>query len=122
MYIVDFDYSMVKVKMYTRVPLGDILGIQKGRYTRQSYETYAEKTYLLGAYILSALQEASRTVADNYGFVINFRPRHNASRVTSYALRNQADSYPSLFDRVKGLEKPSNSGYAISRVQIETAF
>ncbi|KAG8962483.1 hypothetical protein FRC05_005328 [Tulasnella sp. 425] len=93
LYIVDFDYNMLKVKMYTRIPLGDVLSIQKG------------------AYILSALQEASRTVADNYGFILNFRPRHNASRVTSYALRNQTDTYRTLFDGVGGaLKQPSSSG------------
>lgn len=92
LYIVDFDYSMVKVKMYTRIPLGDVLSIQKG------------------AYILSALQEASRVVVDNYGFIVNFRPRHSASRVTSYALRNQTDTYRALFDRVGGALKQPSSG------------
>ncbi|KAG8998701.1 hypothetical protein FRB94_005962 [Tulasnella sp. JGI-2019a] len=77
LYVVNFDYGMVKVKLYTRIPLSDITGIKKG------------------AYILSALQEASRSVPDNYGFVVNFRPRQNATRITSYALRNQATAYPS---------------------------
>ncbi|KAG9017184.1 hypothetical protein FRB90_001450 [Tulasnella sp. 427] len=100
LYIVDFDYTMVKVKGYTRVPLGDITSIQKG------------------AYILSALQEASRTVVDNYGFIINFRPRHSASRVTSYALRNQTDTYRTLFDRVGGAIKPASSSSADVRGSI----
>ncbi|KAG8862018.1 hypothetical protein FRB96_002461 [Tulasnella sp. 330] len=87
LYIVNFDYGMVKVKMYTRIPLSDITGIKKG------------------AYILSALQEASRSVPDNYGFVINFRPRQNATRITSYALRNQPSAYPSspLHPEEKGI-------------------
>jgi len=75
LYIVNFDYSMMKVKMYTRVPLGDITGIRKG------------------AYILSALQETSRAVTDNYGFMVHFRPRQTATRITSYALRNQPTTY-----------------------------
>ncbi len=27
-----YDYTLEKVKMYTRVPLGDIVGITKGRF------------------------------------------------------------------------------------------
>jgi len=77
LYIVNFEYQIMKVKMYTRVPLTDIIGIQKG------------------AYILSAVEEASRIVEDNYGLLINFLPRQNETRVSSYAVQNQADPYPS---------------------------
>ena len=28
-----YDYTLEKVKIYTRVPLGDIIGITKGQFT-----------------------------------------------------------------------------------------
>ncbi|KAG8903996.1 hypothetical protein FRB99_002408 [Tulasnella sp. 403] len=96
-YVVNFDYTMDKVKMYTRIPLGDITGIQKGGDLVIIGSPLGFSDYpTLGAYILSALQEASRTVVDNYGFVISFRPRQTATRITSYALRNETSSYPGL--------------------------
>ncbi|KAH9857173.1 SacI homology domain-containing protein [Lenzites betulinus] len=74
LYIISYDYTLEKVKMYTRVPLGDIVGITKG------------------AYILSPLEEASRDPQQNAGFVISW---HNSqdqdTRVTSYSIRNSLD-------------------------------
>ncbi|KAJ3500199.1 hypothetical protein NMY22_g19338 [Coprinellus aureogranulatus] len=54
LYIVSYDYTLEKVKLYIRVPLGDIIGITKG------------------AYILSPLEESSRDPEQNYGFVITW--------------------------------------------------
>jgi hypothetical protein len=45
-----------------------------------------------GAYILSTLEEGSRDVNQNYGFVIVFSTRHQITRVTSYSLHNSVDS------------------------------
>ncbi|KAL1944714.1 hypothetical protein VTO73DRAFT_3144 [Trametes versicolor] len=74
LYIISYDYTLEKVKMYTRVPLGDIIGITKG------------------AYILSPLEEASRDPLQNAGFVVSW---HNSldqdTRVTSYSIRNSLD-------------------------------
>ncbi|TBU49147.1 SacI homology domain-containing protein [Dichomitus squalens] len=74
LYIISYDYTLEKVKMYTRVPLGDIAGITKG------------------AYILSPLEEASRDPLQNAGFVVSW---HNTqaqdTRVTSYSIRNSLD-------------------------------
>lgn len=83
--------------MYTRVPLGDISGIEKGNVIMHpNNSTLIDISTYLGTYILSTLQEASRNPEDNYGFVVNFRPRQTTARVTSYALRNQASTYDSV--------------------------
>ncbi|KAG8767727.1 hypothetical protein FRC20_005520 [Serendipita sp. 405] len=70
-YVVRYDYALEKVKMSTRVPLGDIVGIQKG------------------AYILSTLNSQTRDPIMNYGLVISFLAARQDTRVTSYSLRNQ---------------------------------
>ncbi|KAI0748534.1 SacI homology domain-containing protein [Daedaleopsis nitida] len=74
LYIISYDYTLEKVKMYTRVPLGDILGISKG------------------AYILSPLEEASRDPLQNTGFVVSWQNLQNQdTRLTSYSIRNSLD-------------------------------
>ncbi|KAF9265526.1 hypothetical protein L218DRAFT_957123 [Marasmius fiardii PR-910] len=73
-YVVSYDYTLEKVKKYTRVPLGDIVEIQKG------------------AYILSPLEEPSRDPEQNAGFVITWLNKDQVTRVTSYSLRNSLDS------------------------------
>ncbi|KAI1794623.1 SacI homology domain-containing protein [Ganoderma leucocontextum] len=74
LYIISYDYTLEKVKMYTRVPLGDIAGITKG------------------AYILSPLEEASRDPLQNAGFIVSWHqtPAQD-TRVTSYSIRNSLD-------------------------------
>ncbi|KIK59630.1 hypothetical protein GYMLUDRAFT_44597 [Collybiopsis luxurians FD-317 M1] len=74
LYIVSYDYTLEKVKLYTRVPLGDVVGIKKG------------------AYILSPLEEASRDPLQNAGFIITWLNNNQTTRVTSYSLRNSLDS------------------------------
>ncbi|KAF9477543.1 hypothetical protein BDN70DRAFT_810519 [Pholiota conissans] len=73
LYIVSYDYTLEKVKIYTRVPLGDIIGISKG------------------AYILSPLEESSCDPQQNAGFVVTWLTSHQESRVTSYSVRNSLD-------------------------------
>ncbi|KAJ7172335.1 SacI homology domain-containing protein [Mycena filopes] len=68
-----YDYTLEKVKMYTRVPLGDITRISKG------------------AYILSPLEEASRDPEQNAGFVVSWVNANQMTRVTSYSVRNSLD-------------------------------
>jgi len=70
LYIVSYDYTLEKVKMYTRVPLGDIASITKG------------------AYILSPLEEASRDPIQNAGFVVTWFNTNQITRLTSYSVRN----------------------------------
>ncbi|KAJ3784104.1 SacI homology domain-containing protein [Lentinula aff. detonsa] len=74
LYIVSYDYTLEKVKLYTRVPLGDIIGIKRG------------------AYILSPLEEASRDPLQNAGFIITWLNNNQTTRVTSYSLRNSVES------------------------------
>ncbi|KAJ3920013.1 SacI homology domain-containing protein [Lentinula edodes] len=78
LYIVSYDYTLEKVKLYTRVPLGDVVGIKRG------------------AYILSPLEEASRDPLQNSGFMITWLNNNQTTRVTSYSLRNSVDSGVSL--------------------------
>ncbi|KAF8197552.1 SacI homology domain-containing protein [Pholiota molesta] len=73
LYIVSYDYTLEKVKLYTRVPLGDIVGISKG------------------AYILSPLEESSCDPQQNAGFVVTWLSSNQESRVTSYSVRNSLD-------------------------------
>lgn len=74
-YIVSYDYTLEKVKLYTRVPLGDIVGISKG------------------AYILSPLEEASRDPEQNAGFVITWINANQESRVSSYCVQNSIQQH-----------------------------
>ncbi|KAF8660603.1 hypothetical protein AX16_001582 [Volvariella volvacea WC 439] len=74
LYIVSYDYTLEKVKAYTRILLGDIIGISKG------------------AYILSPLEEASRDPSQNAGFVITWHSSRQVTRVTSYSVRNSVDA------------------------------
>jgi len=73
-YIVSYDYHLEKVQMFNRVPIEDIQSLHKG------------------AYILSSLEEGSRDVNQNYGFVIAFSTKRQTIRVTSYSLRNTVDA------------------------------
>ncbi|KAG8217577.1 putative phosphatidylinositide phosphatase [Butyriboletus roseoflavus] len=71
LYIVRYDYTLEKVKLYTRVPLGMITKITKG------------------AYILSPLEEASRDPTQNAGFSVTWLNTDLvSSRTTSYSYRN----------------------------------
>jgi len=79
LYIVSYDYTLEKVKMYTRVPLGDIVKITKG------------------AYILSPLEEASRDPIQNAGFTIEWiHSKGVTTRMTTYSYRNQLEDTPPL--------------------------
>ncbi|KAG8963113.1 hypothetical protein FRC03_003389 [Tulasnella sp. 419] len=97
LYVVNYDYALEKVKLYTRIPLIDIVGIQKGPY------------------ILSALQEASRNPVDNYGFILSFRPRSDSTRLTSYALQNQLSAYESVASRKSSIDPLNDSSSTQSR-------
>ncbi|TFK54747.1 hypothetical protein OE88DRAFT_1777920 [Heliocybe sulcata] len=74
LYIVSYDYALGKVKMYTRVPLGDITKISKG------------------AYILSPLEESSKDPLQNAGFIVTWLNTNQDTRVTSYSVRNSPES------------------------------
>ncbi|KAJ3576644.1 hypothetical protein NP233_g298 [Leucocoprinus birnbaumii] len=75
LYVVSYDYTLEKVKLYTRVPLGDIVGISRG------------------AYILSPLEETSRDPEHNAGFVITWTNANQESRVSSYCVQNSINSH-----------------------------
>lgn len=89
-YIISYDYTLEKVKMYTRVPLRDIVKITKG------------------SYILSPLEEASRDPLQNFGFVATWRNIGQDTRVTSYSIKNSLDlSSPLLPSSPKQPRAPS---------------
>ncbi|KAG6860598.1 hypothetical protein C0995_009488 [Termitomyces sp. Mi166 len=84
--LLSYDYTLEKVKIYTRVPLGDILSISQG------------------AYILSPLEEASRDPIQNAGFVVTWYNTNQVTRVTSYSVRNSLEVPGSpLFPALTGL-------------------
>ncbi|GJE90764.1 SacI homology domain-containing protein [Phanerochaete sordida] len=94
-YIISYDYTLEKVKMYTRVPLRDIVSITKG------------------VYILSPLEEGSRDPLQNYGFVITWRNTRQDTRVTSYSIGNNIDfasppSSPGFVSTPQLPERPSS--------------
>lgn len=73
LHIISYDYNLEKVKISTRIPLSDIIGISKG------------------AYIVSPLEEASRDPIQNAGFSVEWRNARQFTRVTSYSLRNSVE-------------------------------
>ncbi|CDO73557.1 hypothetical protein BN946_scf185014.g27 [Trametes cinnabarina] len=110
LYIISYDYTLEKVKMYTRVPLGDISGITKG------------------AYILSPLEEASRDPLQNAGFIVLWRNSQDQdTRVTSYSIRNSLDlsSPPASPTTAKGSKQsmtaPRRSMLPLSRILTNAA-
>ncbi|KAH9001323.1 SacI homology domain-containing protein [Lactarius akahatsu] len=68
-----YDYNLEKVKISTRIPLRDIIGIAKGTY------------------IVSPLEEASRDPIQNAGFSVEWRNARQFTRVTSYSVRNSVE-------------------------------
>ncbi|KAA1469556.1 hypothetical protein DENSPDRAFT_918842 [Dentipellis sp. KUC8613] len=78
LYIISYDYTLEKVKQFTRVPLGDIIGITKGTY--------------ISAYILSPLEETSCDPVHNAGFTVRWLNTHQTTRVTSYSIRNSVEA------------------------------
>ncbi|OBZ69155.1 Proteasome subunit beta type-5 [Grifola frondosa] len=89
LYVISYDYTLEKVKMYTRVPLGDIIGISKGSAIFIAW--FSLFKLFPGVYILSPLEEASRDPLQNAGFVVSWRNSHQDTRVTSYSMRNSLD-------------------------------
>lgn len=79
--------------MYTRVPLGDVVEIQKGLPLTTKPSVLCPNPGS-GAYILSPLQEASRDPVQNAGFLVRWLTPAGTTRVTSYSLRNSLDTPP----------------------------
>ncbi|KAI9446507.1 SacI homology domain-containing protein [Lactarius indigo] len=73
LHIISYDYNLEKVKISTRIPLRDIVGIAKGTY------------------IVSPLEEASRDPVQNVGFSVEWRNARQFTRVTSYSVRNSVE-------------------------------
>ena len=84
-----YDYTLEKVKQYTRVPLRDITKITKGKCVLISQTMGAERD--VGPYILSPLEEASKDPLQNTGFTLAWSPVKQTARVTSYSMRNSID-------------------------------
>lgn len=78
--------------MSTRVPLGDITGIQKG------------------AYILSTLNNQTMDPVTNFGLSISFLVAHQDTRVTSYSVRNRYN--PEDAENVNLVTKGEDGGTA----------
>ncbi|KAF9469322.1 SacI homology domain-containing protein [Collybia nuda] len=97
LYIISYDYTLEKVKLYTRVPLADIISISKG------------------AYILSPLEEASRDPIQNAGFVATWHNSNQVTRVTSYSVRNSLDASSII-------PTPTEAGMATRKSNLNTGF
>ncbi|KZT33580.1 hypothetical protein SISSUDRAFT_1054071 [Sistotremastrum suecicum HHB10207 ss-3] len=95
LYIVQYDYGMEKVQVFTRVPLEDVTEIRKG------------------AYILSPLEEGSRDPEQNSGFVVSFVNSGQETRVRSYSVRNTVNDSMS-----KASSQSGSSGSSTSTPQI----
>ncbi|KAJ7271919.1 SacI homology domain-containing protein [Mycena haematopus] len=106
LYIISYDYTLEKVKMYTRVPLGDITRIAKG------------------AYILSPLEEASRDPEQNAGFIISWASANQTTRVTSYSVRNSLDNKapPSGKVTIKSLSAAATSSLGRIRESVPASL
>lgn len=87
-----YDYTLEKVKIYTRIPLGDIVGISKGAGFHPSATLPGSRGIGTGAYILSPLEEASRDPVQNAGFVVSWLNTRQVTRVTSYCVRNSPET------------------------------
>jgi len=85
-----YDYSLEKVKLYTRVPLRDIIQITKGEFVLVSLT--AGVKCIIGAYILSPLEEASKDPLQNAGFTLAWSPTKQTGRITSYSMLNSIDT------------------------------
>jgi len=97
LYIISYDYTLEKVKLYTRVPLGDIVGISKG------------------AYILSPLEEASRDPVQNAGFVVTWLTSKQTTRITSYSLRNTLETLSTLPRPLRGRTSTIDPNFLLAR-------
>ncbi|BGO97801.1 hypothetical protein RTG_01406 [Rhodotorula toruloides ATCC 204091] len=71
-YIVSYEFSLQKVTSFTRIPTGDILGLQAG------------------VYIISSLDASARDPLENYGFIIRYRAKDTTERVRTYSLRTSS--------------------------------
>ncbi|KAF4615242.1 hypothetical protein D9613_002633 [Agrocybe pediades] len=100
LYIVSYDYTLEKVKSYTRVPLEDIVSITKG------------------AYIISPLEESSRDPEENAGFVVTWSSSNQESRVTSYSVRNSVVPGVDLSQATQ--TPPGSPGFNIGPMKIRT--
>lgn len=77
LYIISYDYSLEKAKMYICIPLSAITRLEKG------------------AYIISPLEEASRDPVQNVGFSVYWHASDKISmRMTSYSIRNCPEDAP----------------------------
>ncbi|KAG6832044.1 hypothetical protein H0H92_005466 [Tricholoma furcatifolium] len=95
--LLSYDYTLEKVKIYTRVPLGDIIYIAKG------------------AYILSPLEEASRNPLQNSGFIIAWHNSNQVTRATSYSVRNSLEVPASPTLPASPGRRPTLTGLAATR-------
>lgn len=84
-----YDYTLEKVKLYTRVPLGDIIQITKGNSILVFIVTGVK--CVAGTYILSPLEEASKDPLQNAGFTLSWSPTKQTARMTTYSMRNSVD-------------------------------
>jgi phosphatidylinositol 4-phosphatase len=106
-----YDYTLEKVKMYTRVPLRDIVSVTKGMFTLLDLGPLTQMP--AGAYILSPLEEGSRDPLQNYGFMVTFRNSRQDTRVTSYSIGNNIDfasppNSPSFPSKPQSSDRPSS--------------
>lgn len=77
-YVCQYEYTLQKVVSFTRIPTGDIVGLQKGPY------------------ILSAVDSSGRDPTEHYGFLIRYHPADVTEIVNTYSMRNKSTSTSQL--------------------------
>lgn len=109
------------MKLYTRVPLGDIIGITKGQEDHRIMNPHLLISFSPGAYIISPLEESSRDPEENAGFVITWSSSNQESRVTSYSVRNSVGPGVDLLQGSTDVQTPPASpGFSIGPMKIRT--
>jgi hypothetical protein len=115
-----YDYRLQKVKISTRIPLRDIVGIIRGHSLTPKLLALPHLTVISGAYIVSPLEEASRDPIQNAGFSVEWRNAHQFTRVTSYCVRNSVEiSASPTGPYVVSLDTPSTSRFSGSSPTVQ---
>lgn len=94
LFLGSFEYTLQKVRDFTRIPLGQVTGLQKGMYKDVQPQSRATSSRIFdfrttGEYILSALDSSARNVEENFGLIIRYMPEGTDSRSRSYSIRNK---------------------------------
>lgn len=73
-------------------------------------------THSSGLYILSPLEEASRSPDDNYGFLVSYLPSRLTTRISSYSVRNTIQTTHPSQRRQRLLSSSPKGSVALSKI------